>query len=98
MHPGPPPLLHIVRVHRVRHPGKPDPWEAGGGAGLDGRGAAEEDEARAVSLRWRDEGERVPAAVPRRVVPGALPSLHLPVRRRGHHPRPLPRRPHPPKP
>lgn len=81
MHPGPPPLLHIVRVHRVRHPGKPDPWEAGGGAGLDGRGAAEEDEARAVSLRWRDEGERVPAAVPRR----------------GHHPRPLPRRPHPPK-
>lgn len=54
-------------MHRVRHPGKPDPWEAGGGAGLDGRGAAEEDEARAVSLRWRDEGERVPAAVPRRV-------------------------------
>lgn len=51
-------------MHRVRHPGKPDPWEAGGGAGLDGRGAAEEDEARAVSLRWRDEGERVPAAVP----------------------------------
>jgi len=85
-------------MHRVGHPREPDAGEAGGCACLDGGGAAEEDEARAVALGGRDEGEGVAAAVPWRVVPGALPTLHLPVRRRRHHPRALPRRPHPLKP
>lgn len=82
-------------MHRVGHPREPDAGEAGGGAGLDRRGAAEEDEARAVALGGRDDGERVAAPVARRVVARPLPPLHLPVRRRRHDPRALPRRPHP---
>jgi len=95
MQPCPPPLLHIVRVHRVCHPRESDAGEARGRAGLDGGGAAEEDEPRAVALGGRDGGERVTAPEARGVLPHALPPLHLPVRRRRHHPRALPRRPHP---
>jgi hypothetical protein len=77
------------REHRT------DAREARGRAGLYGGGAAEEDEPRAVPLGGRDGGERVAAPEPRVVLAHALPPLHLPVRRRRHHPRVLPRRPHP---
>ena len=58
----------------------------GGAASLDGSGAAEEDEARAVGFGGGNGGEGVAAARPRRVLVGVPAGLHRAISRRRNQP------------